>query len=567
MKNSIPTSLFLLTLLFLTGCEKPISEINKSPTTMANIINQAADKTTTSIIGETVIKLADNATVVNSDSVIVAGDIITITKEGNYMFSGELSDGQIVVDAPEFEVIITLNNVDINSDSGPAIYVQAAKDIDIILAENSVNYLTDGEDYSKTEDNLNGVIFSTADLKIKGEDSSSLLIEGLYKDGIVSKDDLTIKKADIAIIAEDDGIRGKDSVTVEKSTLIIDVGGDGIKSDNSEEEGRGVITLSESDIEIIAGDDGIHGVQVINIMSGNIDILESYEGIEGKVIMINDGVINIVSKDDGLNVAEKKEITESGNRGGRGGGMNSVLEGGLLTINGGTITMDTGGDGFDSNGNAVMTGGVLIVNGPTNSGNGPLDVNGTFLVSGGTIIAVGSSGMAETPSETSSQYSIQVNFEEMQDAGSQVSLQDESGREIFSFEPEKEFQSVTYSSNEIQKGRTYDFLINDEIYTTLEISEVITKYGEGSRMGGGGGGFGGGRGMDLPENWDDMTEDEQHTYKEENRPEGMNRGGREEGERGTPPGMELPENWETMTEDERQEYMESNRPEGMEPPQ
>ena len=213
--------------------------------------------------------------------------------------------------------------------------------------------------------------------------------------------------------------------------------------------------------------------------------------------------------------------------GGRGGGFDAVLEGGELNIYSGTITIDSGGDGFDSNGNATMTGGTLIVNGPVNDGNGAIDVNGSFDVSGGTIIAVGSSGMAETPSNTSSQLALQVNFESTQAAGTPVALQDSSGTEIFSFTPSKQFQSVTYSSAVLQEGESYTFLLGSESYTTLTLSDTVTRYGTAARMGGGpmGGGMPMGDMMDK-----------------------------------TPPGMTLPDNWESMTDDERQAYMEANRP-------
>lgn len=527
MKNSIPILSFIFMSLFLAGCDESNSKISANSMAMAAIISPSAEeKETATSTSITMIHLSDNVTTVENDSVIVSGNIVTITQEGEYVFSGKLSNGQVVVEAPDAEVQIMLNNVEIINTSGPAIYVKEAKNVDLILAGNTTNTVKDGKKYiNKDIDNApNAVIFSTADLKIKGQPQSTLNISGLYKDGIVSKDDMKIKNAIINITAADDGIRGKDSITIEKSTIKIIAEGDGLKSDNNEDDGRGVITLSESDIKITAGDDGIHGVQVVEVLSGNIDILKSYEGLEGKKITIQDGIINLVSSDDGLNVTGTNDTKTDSSKGGRGD-MNSVLEGGLLTITGGIITINAGGDGFDSNGNAIMTGGTLIVNGPTDNGNGPLDVNGTFDISGGTIIAVGSSGMAETPSETSGQYVIQVNFEEIQEAGSEVSLQDENGNQIFSFNPEKEFQSVTYSSDEIQAGKTYNFLLGEDVYTTLVLSDIITKYGEAARMGGGD------RGMRMPSN------------------------------------IELPENWETMTEDEQRDYMRSNRSERTAPPQ
>lgn len=61
------------------------------------------------------------------------------------------------------------------------------------------------------------------------------------------------------------------------------------------------------------------------------------------------------------------------------------------------------GDGLDSNGSIEMNDGTIIVNGPTDSMNGTLDYDSTFNINGGTLIGVGSSGMAMSPSSTSTQ--------------------------------------------------------------------------------------------------------------------------------------------------------------------
>lgn len=74
-------------------------------------------------------------------------------------------------------------------------------------------------------------------------------------------------------------------------------------------------------------------------------------------------------------------------------------------------------------------------------------------------------------------------------------------------------------------------------------------------------------GIELPSDWDDMTETERQTYMEDNKPDGAPEGGPSGGGQGnhemggTPPGMELPSDWETMTETEQQAYIEDNKPE------
>ena len=174
-----------------------------------------------------------------------------------------------------------------------------------------------------------------------------------------------------------------------------------------------------------------------------------------------------------------------------------------LTINGGYLYVNAGGDGLDSNGSIEMIGGTVIVNGPTNDGNGPLDYLGTFNISGGLLVAVGSSGMAQAPSATSSQYSVLYNSS-AQAAGTVVHIESESGQELLTFVPAKQYESVVFSSPELEGGSTYvlysggsssgtvtDGLYSGETYSggsqvaSLSITGMVTTAGSAA------GGFGG----------------------------------------------------------------------------
>jgi hypothetical protein len=139
--------------------------------------------------------------------------------------------------------------------------------------------------------------------------------------------------------------------------------------------------------------------------------------------------------------------------GGGPGGFESADS--YLYINGGYVAIDANGDGIDANGPIDMTAGTVIVNGPTNDGNGPLDYLGAFNISGGHLVAVGSAGMAQAPSTTSTQYSIMYNFASPQAAGTMVHIETESGQDVLTFVPTKQYQSVLLSSPELESGSTY----------------------------------------------------------------------------------------------------------------
>nr|WP_254842705.1 carbohydrate-binding domain-containing protein [Bacillus sp. MRMR6] len=139
-----------------------------------------------------------------------------------------------------------------------------------------------------------------------------------------------------------------------------------------------------------------------------------------------------------------------------GSGMDmSTSSAGLLQISGGTITVNASGDGLDSNGSIAMTGGTVMVNGPTISNNGALDYDGSFDISGGLIIAVGSSGMVQTSSDQSAQASSLMTYPTTQAAGLMVHLEDHNGKNIISFLPANEYQSVFISSPELKKDSSY----------------------------------------------------------------------------------------------------------------
>lgn len=246
-----------------------------------------------------------------------------------------------------------------------------------------------------------------------------------------------------------------------KATLDIDITGGtlNISSADDSVHANANFTFTGASLLAASGDDGMHADAAITINGGTINITQSYEGIESAAITINDGNIHLVASDDGLNVAGGADGSSQGGRPGQNAFADMTASGYLLTINGGYVYLDTGGDGLDSNGSFVMTGGIAIVNGPTNNGNGPLDYNGTFNISGGLLVAVGSSGMAQPPSETSSQYSVIHNFNNVQAAGTLVHIQDASGNDVLTFAPTKEYQSVLLSSPTLQGGASYTLYV------------------------------------------------------------------------------------------------------------
>lgn len=252
---------------------------------------------------------------------------------------------------------------------------------------------------------------------------------------------------------------------------------------------NGNINISGGTVNAKSGDDGVHADSNLVISGGTINIEKSYEGLEGAVVTISGGDISVTASDDGLNAGGGSD-TGNSNRPGMNGFSNDSGSEYLLTISGGTLTVNASGDGLDSNGNLVVEGGEIYVSGPTNGGNGAIDYgdNGSAWITGGTIAAFGSVGMAETFGENNStQYSVLCNLSSTVSGGTVVMITDSSGNVILSYTPEKDWQSVVFSTPDIKDGETYTIMAGS-------LSENITTDGICTSNGSSSWGFGGNRG-------------------------------------------------------------------------
>ncbi len=430
-----------------------------------------------------------------SQAVTVNGNTVTIVQGGIYRLSGKADGSQLVVNCGDQPLTLIFDNLQLTSGAGAAIDIRAAGDVEIQLAAGSDNLLADvkGSNLPAGSD-ANATLYSKADLKITGAENARLAVIGEREDAIVSKDDLDIRELELAIDAADEGIRGKDSVDIRDSRISIQAGGDAIKSDNTENEEKGFVHVEGSRLMIKAGDDGIQGVRAVDIIDSRIRIEESNEGIEGRFITFHSGQIYVVSKDDAVNVSEKKAASkeEEGlgsklssmwqGRGKGGGGHGKAIDGKVTIINA-DIFLKSGGDGLDSNGHAEMQGGRLIVDGPLSRGDGYIDVDGDFKLSGGYLLATGSSGMAQTPSDTSTQPIIQVNLDTPITAGQHFKVIGTDGTVVLDYPAPADFQSLTLSAPELKLEHTYKVMIDDQPVTDLTLASLITRHGEAGRGG------------------------------------------------------------------------------------
>ena len=212
-----------------------------------------------------------NETETASSGVSISGNIITITKEGTYVLSGALSEGQIIVDADSAKVQLVLDNADITCASSAAIYVKNADKTFITLAEGSENILMNTAEYETIDDNnIDAVIFSKDDLTLNGK--GTLTINSEYGHGIVSKDDLKLVGGTSNITAKNHALSGKDSVRIAAGTYNLTSGKDGIHSENADDDEKGFVYIASGDFTIESTGYGIDASYVVQIDDGDFDI-------------------------------------------------------------------------------------------------------------------------------------------------------------------------------------------------------------------------------------------------------------------------------------------------------
>ena len=507
-KKILSASLSLLLTASLLGCGSVrASAAGSAPSAAVTLASVVTAGTEAAESDEILITLSDSGISCDSAAVSVNGSTVTVTAAGTYRLSGTLSDGQIVVSAPEeAKVKLILDGAEITNNGSAAILALSADKVIVATAAGSVNKVSSVGEFDAA-DNVDAAIFAKCDLNLNGEGTLHVSCETGH--GVVTKDDFKMKDGTVSITAAKKGVEGKDSITVEGGTLLIEAGTKGLYSENDENEEDGNIeilggsvtvtsqddslhagnsvTVSDGTLILSSGDDGIHADATLSISGGSVTVLKSYEGLEAQVIDVSGGVIDVTASDDGFNAA-------GGNDGSNGFGMfgGDPFQTDLnasLTISGGQVNVDAGGDGLDSNGALNVSGGVITVSGPTNNGNGALDSGSSAVITGGTVIAAGASGMAENFGGASTQGSILLSFS-AQEAGSTVTITDESGTVLASYTPSKSYNSVVISTEALKVGGTYTVTAGN-YSETVTLSSLIYGSGMGMGFGGGMGGPGG----------------------------------------------------------------------------
>lgn len=302
--------------------------------------------------GATAVAGQNNTVTINGQGADFSNGTLTISREGVYLLSGHFTDMCIVVDADDkAKVQLVLDNAQISNTTGPALYIRGADKVFLTVPAESVSQIADGTSYTYADGDttVDAAIFSRADLCING--SGTLNIAGMYKHGVVSKDDLVIAGLTLNVDAASTGLDGKDCVKVSGGTIRITAGSNGVRSDNAEDPVRGFVYLCDCTMNVTAAKDGIQAETLLKTSNATLNIIagdgsgyslrsasESFKGLKsGGDMQLSGGVCTISSADDCLHANSS------------------------MTIDSGLYTLSSGDDGVHADANLTITGGVIDV--------------------------------------------------------------------------------------------------------------------------------------------------------------------------------------------------------------
>ncbi|WP_455535207.1 carbohydrate-binding domain-containing protein [Roseburia inulinivorans] len=340
--------------------------------------------------GAVYVTLSDDGITGETAGVAINGQTVTITAEGTYIFSGTLSEGQIVVDADNAKVQIVFDNVDITCASSAAVYVKSAEKVFVTLAEGSQNTLRNTDGYVAIDDNnIDAVIFSKSDLTLNG--TGSLTIVSAEGHGIVSKDDLKITGGTYDITAAGHALSGKDSVRIADGTFILTAEKDGIHAENADDEEKGYIYIADGDFTITSDGDGMDASSIVQIEDGTFDITAGGGAANSQKTHESDmpggGMSQNIERPDGESMPQMGErpggenMPQDTTTDESGTSTKGIKAGGGMYLNGGTYQIDSADDSIHSNANITIADGTYTLA----TGDDGVHADDALTVNGGTI--------------------------------------------------------------------------------------------------------------------------------------------------------------------------------------
>ena len=161
------------------------------------------------------------------------------------------------------------------------------------------------------------------------------------------------------------------------------------------------------------------------------------------------------------------------------------------------------GDGIDSNGFLTINGGTIVTLANYRA-DGGIDADRGIALNGGTVVALG--GRNDAVDATSKQTYMELTFASTKPAGTLIRIEDANGNEVMTFKAERQYQSVTFSSPELEMNKIYYVYSGGSVTGASEkdgLYAIGGVYSGGTRQqytgnASGWGGMGGNQGGEMP---------------------------------------------------------------------
>lgn len=348
----------------------------------------------------------------------------------------------------------------------------------------------------------------TFDVTANGGHTTALTDDSASCKGFKAGKTLTVTGGTLTVDSADDALHANTDVTISGGTLTLATGDDGVHADNDLVIGtKGASSTSTPRINITASYEGLEGTTV-TVYSGDIDVTASDDGVNAAnstlgersdkyAINIAGGDLYIDAGSDGLDSNNDINIT--------GGkvevyGADAVMDAaidydGTFTLSGGTLfgagmEPSAGTQAYIAVGETSPSGGGMG-GGPNGQGGGqgmtppgdangsadgnrptpPTDANGSqmtppdFSGNGGTPPEKPSdNGQGGQPGGAPANRESALGIKE----GSVITVQDSSGKTLYTATALGSMSSVIFSSADIKEGETYTVLVDGTSVGTAE---------------------------------------------------------------------------------------------------
>lgn len=342
----------------------------------------------------------------------------------------------------------------------------------------------------------------TFHVKTNGGHTTALTDDSASCKGFKAGKTLTVTGGTVTVDSADDTLHAGTDVTISGGTLTLATGDDGVHADNDLVIGaKGSSSTTTPKISITASYEGLEGTTV-NVYSGDIDVAASDDGVNAAssqlgersdkyAINIAGGDLYIDAGSDGLD--SNNDISMTGGKVevyGADAMMDAAIDyDGTFTLSGGTLfgagmEPTAGTQAYIAVGETSPSGGGMG-GGPNGQGGGqgmtpPGDANGT--TDGNRPTPPNFSGNTSTdgtftpptkPSGGKADGKPSGNLPNRESAlgikeGSVITVQDSSGKTLYTATALGSMSSVIFSSADIKEGETYTVLVDGTSVGTAE---------------------------------------------------------------------------------------------------